>query len=320
MDKIGWAIVGTSGFANSEAARAIKESGAARLIGAVGSTPDKSRQFQARHGASRSYSSLDELARDPEVSVVWVAGPNNLHSSTSIELARAGKHILVEKPMAIAVEDAKAMVAAASRHNVALRIGYHHRFRSAHARLREIVASGQLGKIGFFRIHMFARYPGPPAAWRQAANTSGGWAINDVGTHLIDLMLWITGLPAEVAGAKLATQRFDVETDDCVALLFSLGKQGIGLVETSTALASPSSRIEIHGDAGWARAEGTLGGSGNLETSAKGKIALPEHDPFAAEVRAMNEAIENKKTISAEGPIGVENVRLIQRAREMSPL
>ena len=303
----------------SEAARAIKAAEGARLIGAVGSTEKKSREFQERHGAARSYASLQDLGRDAEVAVAWVAGPNHLHSSAAIELARAGKHVLVEKPMAISVAEAEAMVAVANRQKVELRIGYHHRFRSAHLRLREIVAKGQLGKIGFFRIHMFVRYPGPPAPWRRFAGTSGGWAINDVGTHLIDLMLWITGLPAEVAGARLTRQRFNVETDDSVALLFSLGESATGLIETSTALGSPSSRIEIYGDSGWARAEGTLGGSGALETSFDGKSALQEGDPFIAQVMAMNEVIANKAVISAEGAIGVENIRLIQRARELSP-
>lgn len=320
MAEIGWAIVGTSGFADSEAARAVKAAEGARLIGAVGSTAKKSRGFQERHGAARSYASLEDLGRDAEVAVVWVAGPNHLHSSAAIELARAGKHVLVEKPMAISVAEAEAMVAAAVRHKVELRIGYHHRFRSAHLRLREIVAKGQLGKIGIFRIHMFARYPGLPAPWRRAADTSGGWAINDVGTHLIDLMLWITGLPAEVAGARLTTQRFKVDTDDSVALLFSLGESATGLIETSTALGSPSSRIEIYGDGGWARAEGTLGGSGALETSFDGKSALMEQDPFIAQVMAMNDVIAHKAAISAEGAIGVENVRLIQGARKLSPL
>jgi len=199
-----------------------------------------------------------------------------------------------------------------------LRIGYHHRFRSAHARLREMVDSGQLGRLGFFRIHMFARYPNPPPPWRRRADTSGGWAINDVGTHLIDLMLWITGLPAEVAGARLTTQRFKVDTDDSVAILFSLGESAIGLLETSTALASPASRIEVYGDRGWARGEGTLGGSGILETSTEGRIVLEEVEPFITEVEAMNEAIAGRPAISADGRIGVENVRLIQRARRMS--
>lgn len=317
MERMGWAIVGTSGFADAYAAPAIKGATGTRLIGAVGSTAQKSRKFQDRHETLRSYANIADLARDPDVSIVWVAGPNNEHASATIELLRGRKHVLVEKPMAVGVSEAKAMVAAAKKHRVALRIGYHHRFRAAHARLRELVADGRLGRVGFFRIHMFARYPAPPPPWRRRADSSGGWAINDVGTHLIDLMLWITGLPAEVVGARLTTQRFKVDTDDSVALLFSLDKTGIGLLETSTAVGSPGSRIEIYGDRAWARAEGTLGGSGIIETS-EGRIELKEADPFVAEVEAMNEAVAGRPTINAEGAIGVENVRLIQRARKLS--
>jgi len=318
MQNVGWGLVGTSGFAETEAARAIEAAAGAKLLGAAGSTPQNSLQFRKRHGCPHSYSRLAELAEDPDVSIVWVAGPNHLHSSATIDLLKAGKHVLVEKPMAISAADAEAMVAAATRQGATLRVGYHHRFSHAHRRLREIVAGGELGKVGFFRIHMLVRYPALPPAWRRAASTSGGWAINDVGTHLIDLMLWITELPADIVGARLSTQRFPVETDDGVALLFALGKDGTGIVETSTALESPSSRIEIYGDKGWARAEGTLGGPGTIATSSQGLHEMNKLDPFVEQVLGMNDAVAGKPSINAEGSIGVENVRLIQLARALA--
>ncbi|MGH7120576.1 MAG: Gfo/Idh/MocA family protein [Acetobacteraceae bacterium] len=318
MANIGWGLVGTSGFAESDAAPAIKAAAGAALIGAVGSAPENSQQFQNRHGCPRSYMHLAELAADPEVSIVWVAGPNHLHSSATIELLKAGKHVLVEKPMAISVADAEAMLAAAARSGSTLRIGYHQRFRNAHRRLRQLVLDGELGKIGSFRIHLFIRYPALPAAWRRAAETSGGWAINDIGTHLIDLMLWMTGLPAQVLGARLPAQRFPVATDDGAAVLFGLGQDAIGIVETSTALASPTSRIEIYGDKGWARADGTLAGSGIVDTSAQKFAEKDDVDPFVAEVMGMHEAVAGKPSLNAEGPIGIENVRLIQLARKLA--
>lgn len=318
MRDIGWGLVGTSGFAETDAARALTAAPGVALRGAVGSTREKSQQFQERHGCARSYAHLAELAADPEVSIVWVAGPNHLHSSATIQLLEAGKHVLVEKPMATSVADAEAMVAAAARQGTTLRIGYHHRFRNAHQRLRQLVKDDALGKIGFFRIHMFVRYPALPSAWRRTKETSGGWAINDIGTHLIDLMLWITDLPAQVLGARLPAQRFPVETDDGVALLFGLGNDATGIVETSTALASPDSRIEIYGGKGWARAEGTLAGSGAVATSSQKFVEKDNIDPFVAEVLGMNDAVAGKPSINAEGPIGAENVRLIQLARKLA--
>ena len=113
---------------------------------------------------------------------------------------------------------------AARRAGVTLAVGYQHRFRPAHRRLFDLVRVGTVGAVGLMRIHRFWRWPyyedmdpsGPPA-WRRSSAESGGWVTNDLGSHLIDLALWLSGLPATLAGAALATQRFAVETEDTAA-------------------------------------------------------------------------------------------------------
>lgn len=317
MEPLGWALVGTSGFADSTFAPAILGSGQARLLGALGSSPERSREFARRHGVEVVYPSMGALAEDARVQAVWVATPNHLHAPVAMELMRAGKHVLVEKPMATRVEDACAMVHTAQREGVRLKVGYHHRFRPLHQAMREQVTSGAIGQVGLMRIHFFARYDAPPPPWRQVPETSGGWAINDVGTHLIDLMLWITALPARVQGARLVSQRFALPTDDGATVLFALGEQAMGVMETSTALASPASRVEVYASGGWLRAEDTLAGSGTLEGSARPRMVTEPHDAFVAQVDDFCAAVRGLPSVGAEGSLGVQNVELIQRARAM---
>ena len=317
MEPLGWALVGTSGFAESTFAPAIRRSTRARLVGAVGSCVQRSREVASRHGAPSAFASLEALARDPGVQAVWVATPNHLHAPMAMELMRAGKHVLVEKPMAIRVEDARAMLETSRREGVRLKVGYHHRFRPLHQAMRERVAAGAVGRVGEVRVHFFAPYDAPPPAWRQDPATSGGWAINDVGTHLIDLMLWISGLPARVVGAGLRSQRFGLPTDDTATVLFALGDCAVGVMETSTALPSPSSRIEVYGDRGWLRADDTLGGGGTLEGTGLAPMAAEPHDPFVTEVDDFCAAVAGLASQGAEGPVCVDNVDLIQTARAM---
>jgi len=317
-------VIGTSGHATRIAAPTLAESPDAALLGAAGSRPERSAAFAERHNLERSYASLDALLGDPDVDAVWICSPNALHAAHVARCAAAGKHVLVEKPLATSVRDADAAIEAARRARVTLAVGYQHRFRPAHRRLLELVRGGGVGEVGIVRIHRFWPWPyyedmdpaGPPA-WRRSPAESGGWVTNDLGSHLIDLALWLCGRPATLAGAALVTQRFAVETEDTAALLLALDGGAIGIVETSAANASPGSRIEIYGDTGWIRAEDTLTGEGRIVTSAGAPATFPAlaaYEPYAAEVADFARAVRGQPAIGAGGRDGAAVVALLEAA------
>ena len=266
-------ILGSSGHALRVAAPVLKRCPGATLLGAAGSSPDGGARFAKEHGLARGYRDLDELLGDPQVDAVWICTPNHLHAEQIARCAAAGKHVLVEKPLATSRAEAEAAGQAAARHGITLRVGCQHRFRPSHRRIRELIGAGTIGKVGFARIHRFWDYPyfegmdpaGPPQ-WRRSPTESGGWIINDIGSHLIDLLLWICDCDALVAGAVLAAQKFDVATEDSTAVLLKLGDRAIGIVETSCANQSPGSRIELYGSHGWLRADNTLSGEASIAT------------------------------------------------------
>lgn len=317
-------VIGTSGHATRIAAPTLAVSADAVLLGAAGSRPERSVELARRHALERSYPSLDALLGDPDVDAVWICSPNHLHAAHVARCAAAGKHVLVEKPLATAVRDAESAIDAARRAGVTLAVGYQHRFRPAHRRLFDLVRGGAVGTVGLVRIHRFWRWPyyesmdasGPPA-WRRSLAESGGWVTNDLGSHLIDLVLWLSGLPASLAGAALATQRFAVETEDTAALLLSLGGAAIGIVETSAANESPGSRIEIYGGAGWIRAANTLTGKGTIVTASGEELSFPAPaacEPYAAQVADFVRAVRGEPSTGASGRDGAAVVALIEAA------
>jgi predicted dehydrogenase len=317
-------VIGTSGHATRIAVPTLAVSPGAVLLGAAGSRPERSAGLAKRHDLERSYASVDALLGDPDVDAVWICSPNHLHAAHVARCAAAGKHVLVETPLAPSVRAPAAAIDAARRAGVTLGVGYQHRFRPAHRRLLDLVRGGAVGEVGLVRIHRFWRWPyyadmdtaGPPA-WRRSPAESGGWVTNDLGSHLIDLVLWLTGLPATLAGAALATQRFAVETEDTAALLLSLGGAAIGVVETSAANASPGSRIEIYGDGGWIRAEDTLTGEGRIVTSAGEEARFPAPaacEPYAAEVADFVGAVRGQPSMGAGGGDGAAVVALLEAA------
>ena len=136
--------------------------------------------------------------------------------------------------------------------------------------------------------------------------------------YLVDLMLWLSGAKAEVVGACLATQRFAVETEDSAALLLSLGGKGIGMIDTSAALASPGSRIEVYGAGGWIRGDDTLTGEGVIVTH-RGEeqrfAPIDSLETYLAEVVDFARAIAGGPSIGADGEVAAENVRILEQAR-----
>lgn len=322
-------IVGTSGHASRVAAPVLKRSAGVALLGAAGSMPERGARFAQQHGLPRSYRSLDEMLRDREIDAVWICSPNHLHAGQVVQCAAAGKHVLVEKPLATTRADAERAGRAAEAAGITLRVGCQHRFRPAHRHLRELITSGLAGRVGYFRIHRFWRYPyfedmdpsGPPQ-WRRSAEESGGWVINDIGSHLLDLLLWMSGLEGRLAGAVLAAQQFDLPTEDSTALLLRLGENSIGIMETSCANDSPGSRIEVYGSGGWIRADDTLSGAATITTHEGRTVSFPAVrmlDTYSDEVADFVAAVHGERGIGADAAAGIALADIIETAVKGTP-
>ena len=326
---IRFGIAGTSGHASRVAAPVLKRSREVTLLGAAGSASARGVQFAQQHGLPRGYRSLEEMLADREVDAVWICSPNHLHAAQVAQCAKAGKHVLVEKPLATSRADAERAGRAAEDAGITLRVGYQHRFRPAHRHIRELIASGFVGKLGYFRIHRFWRYPyfedmdpsGPPK-WRRSSEQSGGWVINDIGSHLLDLMSWMSGLGGTLAGAVLAAQQFDLPTDDSAAVLVRLGENAIGIMETSCANDSPGSRIEVYGSGGWIRADDTLSGGATVAThDGRRQTFAPVEmlDTYSAELADFVAALRGERGIGADAAAGIAVEGVIEAAVKGTP-
>jgi predicted dehydrogenase len=317
-------IVGTSGHASRVAAPVLKRNPEVSLLGAAGSAPERSAHFAQQHGLARSYRNLEEMLGDPGIDAVWICSPNHLHADQVAQCAAAGKHALVEKPLATTRADAEQAAQAASRAGITLRVGCQHRFRPSHQHLQSLIQSGFVGRLGYFRIHRFWRYPyfedmdpsGPPQ-WRRSGEESGGWVINDIGSHLLDLMFWMCGVQPALSGALLAAQQFKLATEDSAAVLVRLGDTAIGIMETSCANDSRGSRIEVYGGNGWIRADDTLSGAATVTTHEGRTLTFPPVemlDTYSAQVADFVAAVQGRPGIGADGAAGAQLVGIIEAA------
>lgn len=191
--RLRWGIVGLGSLAANGIMPAVARSEFATVTACATRDPDKAREFAARFGIAAAHDDPASLARDPNVDAVFVASPNALHRAPVLAAAAAGKHVLCEKPLALSIADAEAMVAACRDAGVMLRLGLHLRFERFLDRVGEVLRAGEIGSVRALSIERAA----PPAErvpWREDP-AQGGSVLYDVGVHLLDLAPRLLGAP-----------------------------------------------------------------------------------------------------------------------------
>ncbi len=322
--RLRWGLIGTSGFADAVFAPVLRRAGQ-RLLGAAGSSAEGSVSFAERHQTPRIFASVDDLLRDPDVDAVWVASPNHLHEEHVRAALEQGKHVLAEKPLATAGAAAHGLAELATRQRLALAVGYQGRFHPALRDLRRLVQVGTLGEVAYIRSSWQTQYAGLPDAWRLGAETSGGWAIMDIGTHTLDAALWLSGFPASprLIGARLSAQHWPVPVDDLAVLLLQLGNAS-AVVEAATGVQGPLNRVEVYGTGGWAIASGVfvprLGRAGGQLTVSDG--SRRDYDdapnPYETQIAAFAAWTQGASYEGATGEEGAINIATIEEARQRS--
>lgn len=318
-------VVGTSGHALRNVLPVLKQPPDISLRGVISSNPERARSVALEYG-TRSYRSILEAGSDAEVGAFWIAAPNNLHAALARDAVLTRRHVLVEKPLALQYKDSLDLVALSEQLGVVLKVGYQHRFHESHSVIRSLCSDGTLGRLGFVSIHRQWKYPYfedmpvSPPAWRTDPLVSGGWASNDIGSHLIDLMGWLTTTrPVGVSGV-ITNHTYSVDADDGAVLVMELrgaeretaGSPPVGTVQVSNALTTTSSLLEMYGLSGWLRAEGTFEGGGTVTTHS-GSLRFddtPIEEIFRRQANDFAAAVRGEPSIGATATDAAQQVQV----------
>ena len=199
---LGWAIIGAGMHPRQKLAPAIGLTPEAELIAVLSRDQGRADAFAEAHGARVGYSNMDDLLADSRIDAVFVASPNALHVGHTTQAAKAGKHVLSEKPMATSVDDALDMVQVCRANGVKLGLGFELRFHPAHILARDLVSQGKLGRIRFIQGHWGRGERGEPEHkprsglrgwWEDPEAMGGGSVIMGLGVHVFDLMRFVMG-------------------------------------------------------------------------------------------------------------------------------
>src|SRR5262249_8715559 len=224
--------------------------------------PARARALAARSAIPEVYEDGEALAERAAVDAVAVLTPHHLHLPYVRAAAHAGRHVLVEKPIAHTVAAADELIAACRTRGVTMAGIFQNRFTPAARRLRDVVAGGGLGRVFLASVTVKeCRAPSyfRDAPWRGRKAEAGGGVLMIQAIHMIDLLLWVLGMPRRVV-ARTATAVHEVDVEDvAVGLLELEGGVLAALQATTGAVPEQPPSVEIHGERGTATVSGSWG-------------------------------------------------------------
>lgn len=189
----GWGLIGASNIARQFMINAIDAQPDAEVIGVVSSDPERAAVYAREQHIPRHYRSLDELLSDPDISCVYISTTNEHHHDQAIAAAKAGKHVLCEKPLALSLADAREMVDACRAAGVVMATNHHLRNAGLHRRMRELVADGTIGRVLAVRVFHAVYLPESLQGWRIDNPAAGGGVILDITVHDADTVRFVLG-------------------------------------------------------------------------------------------------------------------------------
>lgn len=229
----------------------------AEVVAVASPTPGKAAHFAKARGIPNAFENYRDLLAMKDIDVITVAVPNDLHAQVTIDAARAGKHVICEKPLCKTLEEADQMIDACRQHGVLLLYAEELLFAPKYVRAKTLIDEGALGKV--FIAKQWEEHSGPHMPWFWDVNRSGGGVLLDMGCHSIEYTRWVLGKPkVKSVSATLGTFVHADKTqgeDHAVAVIEYEGNC-IAVCENSWAkLGGVDDRVEIYGSHGHTRAD-----------------------------------------------------------------
>ncbi|PIN75790.1 hypothetical protein COV17_03535 [Candidatus Woesearchaeota archaeon CG10_big_fil_rev_8_21_14_0_10_36_11] len=201
----------------------------------------------------KAYRTVEEMVADPKIDAVIVLTPPYTHTDIGLKVARAGKHLLIEKPLDIDIEKAQQLVEECEKNNVILSVISQMRFGGAVQKAKRLIEHGTLGKLTLLRVSMKwnrSKKYYDSSSWITDSQKSGGGVLINQGIHFVDLLRWLGGPYTKVSSFK-CTLKHTVPIEDTFVGMVQFKNNALGIIEaTTTACRNLPNIIEVHGTNG----------------------------------------------------------------------
>ena len=319
--KLGFALCGLGSLSTNQIAPALQKTRSCRLAGIITGTPAKAEKWKAQYKIPDkniyNYETMHRLSENPDIDVVYVVTPNALHAEHTLKAAKAGKHVLSEKPMEVSVQKCQQMIDACKEAGRKLAVGYRCQFEPHHLECMRLAREKVFGDIKIIEAGFGFRI-GDPTQWRLKQGLAGGGALMDVGIYALQATRYLTGEePITVSAMETKTDpvKFkDVDESIVWQLKFP---RGIIAYCSTTYLVNGINRYTAYAEKGWFGLDPAYSYGGIRGRRSDGKEIAPEEiDQFAAEMDNFAQCILTNTTSKVSGEEGLRDVRILMAVYE----
>lgn len=312
--KLGVALVGLGGYATGQLAPALARSQHCRLAGVVTGTPAKAARWQQEYNLPASciydYATMDRLAENPEIDIVYVVTPPGLHAEHTIRAARAGKHVICEKPMAVSVAECDAMIAACREAGVHLSLGYRLQYHPMWQELQRLAREKEFGEFrtmsGGFGFHHRG------GGWRLDQRLGGGGPLMDVGIYVVQAACMAAGgAPVAVRASEPPKKRPEVFREVEETIDFTLEFANGAVCEGTSSYETGSNRFRADAPRGFFAIEPAFSYGGLEARTSRGPLPASSAHQQAAQIDAIAEAIRAGTPSLSPGEMGRRDMQII---------
>ena len=316
-----WGLIGASTIAAQHMIGALRSNGG-EVVAVMSANEGRAKSFAAQHGISRATSDLLELVEADDVDAVYISTTNDLHLGQALVAARAGKHVLCEKPLALTLDNARAMVAECRTRGLVMGTNHHLRNAATHRAMRAAIEQGRIGTPLFARVFHAVYLPPHLQSWRIDRPDAGGGVVLDITVHDADTLRFV--LDAEPVAVNAMTSRGGMSRDgieDGVMGIVRFSNGVLAQFHDAFTTRYAATGFEVHGE------EASLVGSDCMTQAPTGEVTLRsakgeeplriEHENlYARSVRLFQEAVAGRGAPAATGEDGVKSLSVALAALE----
>lgn len=309
-----WGLIGAGDIANKRVAAAIQSDADSRLVAVCRRSEGPLHQFADHFAIPQRFTDANELIASPEIDAVYVATPVDCHLRQTLAAARAGKHVLVEKPMALDPDQCAQMIEECERSGVILGVAYYRRYYPVVSRIAQWIGDGTLGRVLSIACVTGNPIRFPPDDWRVDRTRGGGGPLMDIGSHRLDLFLQLIGEIDSVNATMIPSTDYDAE--QVATLLVSFRQGAIGILQCYFGTVDTPDRLEIIGTDGRIVVEDLNGGEVELHTShgTQRESHPPASNVHAPLIADFTASIARRQPFSVCGRIGKKTNDIIRMA------
>jgi glucose-fructose oxidoreductase len=313
--KLGIAMLGLGGYAGGQLAPALRETKLCQLTAVVTGHPEKGEKWANDYNLKKeniySYETFDRIADNKDVDIVYVVTPPALHPEFVIRAAKAGKHVISEKPMATSVADCDRMIAACKNAKVQLGVGYRMHYDLFRKELMRIVATQEFGP--FMKMTGNFAFVMGQHQWRIEKKLAGGGALMDLGIYIIQAAMQATNAaPVSVTAHEEPKQRPDFFNETEETIKFTLNFPNGATLDASTSFNGNGGSFRAEGSKGWFEmTRGAFNYNGGVGATSNGPMNFPWINQQAAQMDDFADCLLTGRKTPVPGEMGKTHMQII---------